>query len=98
MKAADPFTGDAVVERQPGQFARHAKTGAPYVAHPTETTKHNGKKADLIALCAARNIAVPEKVTVAAVPPPRMRSPPGTSHTSTGSPTFAGIVLLRSCQ
>lgn len=28
MKAADPFTGDAVVERQPGQFARHAKTGA----------------------------------------------------------------------
>lgn len=58
MKAADPFTGDAVVERQPGQFARHAKTGAPYVAHPTETTKHSGKKADLIALCAARSIPV----------------------------------------
>ncbi len=44
--------------RQPGQFARHPKTGAPWVAHPTDTTKNGwaGTKADLIALCATRGI------------------------------------------
>jgi len=57
-------TYDAPIERQPGQFARHAKTGAPYVAHPTETTQHTGTKAELITLCAQRGIALPEKVTV----------------------------------
>lgn len=43
-------------ERQPGQFARHPSTGAPYVAHPTETTKRTGTKADLIAECARAGI------------------------------------------
>lgn len=30
------------VERKPGQFQRHPKTGAPYVAHPTDVTKKTG--------------------------------------------------------
>lgn len=65
--AAKPDFGDPVDRstRQPGDFSRHPKTGAPYVAHPTETTKEGGKKADLIVRCAERGIAVPEKVTVA---------------------------------
>lgn len=53
------------VERRPGDFRRMAGTGAPMVAHPTKTTKHQGKKADLIALCAERGITVPDKATVA---------------------------------
>jgi hypothetical protein len=36
-------------ERRPGEFARHPNTGAPYVAHPTKTSKRQGNKADLIA-------------------------------------------------
>jgi hypothetical protein len=52
------------VERQPGQFARNHQ-GAPWVAHPTETTKHTGNKADLIVECSRRGIEVPAKVTVA---------------------------------
>ena len=56
---------DAPAERQPGQFARHPKTGAPYVAHPIETSQPTGNKAELIAQCAERGIAVPEKATVA---------------------------------
>jgi len=33
------LAGDPVRERQPGDFHRHATTGAPYVNHPTDTTK-----------------------------------------------------------
>jgi hypothetical protein len=58
----------ATAQRQPGDFARHPRTGAPWVTHPTEVTKGGwpGKKADLIALCAQRGIAIPEgKVTIA---------------------------------
>lgn len=65
--AAKPDFGDPAdhATRAPGDFARHPKTGAPYVAHPTETTKETGKKAELIVRCAERGIAVPDKVTVA---------------------------------
>ena len=57
--------GDDAAERQPGQFARHPKTGAPYVAHPTETSQPTGNKAELIAQCAERGILVPSPATVA---------------------------------
>ena len=53
-----------IVERKPGEFARHPKTGAPWVADPTKTSKETGKKADLIALCALRGLEIPEKATV----------------------------------
>lgn len=60
---------DVPAARAPGQFARHPKTGAPYVAHPTETTKGwPGTKAELIALCTERGLTPfpPEaKVTAA---------------------------------
>jgi hypothetical protein len=56
--------GDDVAERLPGDFQRHAKTGAPYVNDPTATSKHKGNKADLIVLCAQAGIPVPDKVTV----------------------------------
>jgi len=56
---------DAPAERLSGQFRRHAKTGAPYVADPERTSKETGTKAELIARCAERGITVPEKATVA---------------------------------
>ena len=56
MIAADTPKASAPAERKPGQFARSAKTGSPIVAHPTRTTKVDGNKADLIALCAQRGI------------------------------------------
>lgn len=65
MPVATDTCAPSTVERAPGQFARHGKTGAPIVTHPTKTTKQDGNKAELIALCAARGIAVPEKATVA---------------------------------
>lgn len=62
----DAFQDDApVAVRKPGQFARHARTGAPFVADPVRTTKRTGTKAELIAECAAAGISVPEKATVA---------------------------------
>jgi hypothetical protein len=45
-----------MTERQPGEFARHPHTGAPYVAHPTETTKRTGTKAELFAELEAAGI------------------------------------------
>lgn len=68
MKAADPFTGSSngggVVRGRGGFLRDNGGEGAPYVSHPTKTAKHTGNKADLIALCAERGIAVPAKVTV----------------------------------
>lgn len=64
MKAADTPYESAPAERLPGQFARHGKTGAPIVAHPTKTTKHTGNKADLITLAAAAGLVVPPKATI----------------------------------
>ena len=63
MSLLDEFTtvGD---DRKPGDF-RRTERGAPKVSHPTKTTKHDGKKDDLLALCAERGINVPDKVTVA---------------------------------
>jgi hypothetical protein len=48
--------GRQMTERQPGEFARHPHTGAPYVAHPTETTKRTGTKAELFAELEAAGI------------------------------------------
>lgn len=56
---------DQPAERRPGEFQRHAKTGAPFVADPVRTTKRDGKKADLIAECAKAGYEIPEKATVA---------------------------------
>lgn len=55
--------GAATAQRQPGQFARSSQ-GAPWVAHPKDTTKHKGNKKELILLCAERGLEVPDKVTV----------------------------------
>lgn len=53
----------ATHNRQPGQFARHPKTGAPWVAHPTETSKSWGlDRAQLIALCVERGISLDSEV------------------------------------
>lgn len=57
-------TLDAPAERLPGQFRRHAKTGAPFVADPERTTKETGTKAELIVRCAERGVVVPEKATI----------------------------------
>ncbi len=49
----DPFdgpAGGAEPARLPGQFRRNHQ-GAPWVAHPTDTVKPRGNKADLIATC-----------------------------------------------
>jgi hypothetical protein len=37
--ALNMLAGDPVRERKPGDFHRHPTTGAPYVHHPTDTTK-----------------------------------------------------------
>lgn len=68
-RSADPFSGvggDAGLQRGRGGFWRSADD-APWVSHPTETTKHPGLKADLLALCTERGIAVPDGATVPAL-------------------------------
>lgn len=60
IRAAEPAP-----ERRQGDFSRHPGTGAPYVAHPTETTKRTGKKDELLAEAQAAGIDVPAKATVA---------------------------------
>jgi hypothetical protein len=64
--APDPWD-EPPAERLPGQFARHPGSGAPWVAHPTETRKGGwpGNKASLIVLCNARGIPVPAGAKVA---------------------------------
>ena len=52
-------------ERRPGEFARHPNTGAPYVAHPTATSKRQGNKAELIAEASRLGTEIPAKATVA---------------------------------
>lgn len=63
--AVDPTFADPAPTRLPGDFARHPKTGAPYVSDPTQTRQPTGTKAELVAKCAARCIEVPAKATVA---------------------------------
>jgi hypothetical protein len=67
IPAEAPWGDEPPVGRIPGHFARHPKTGAPWVAHPTETTKRGwpGNKASLIVLCNVRGIAVPAGAKVA---------------------------------
>jgi len=60
----DTRAADVVIERKPGEFARHPKTGAPYVSDPTKTRKPTGTKAQLLAKCAERGIEVPPKATI----------------------------------
>lgn len=56
---------DAVgIERRPGEFARHVKTGAPYVTDPARLTDAGLKKAELVELCARHDIAFDPKATV----------------------------------
>lgn len=52
------------IGRRPGEFARHPKTGAPYVASVDRLTDAGLKKAELIELCAKHSIEVPPKATV----------------------------------
>jgi len=63
---ADPFmAGHEPRQRRPGDF-RRTEQGTPQVSDPTgATTKHDGNKADLLALCAEVGIDTPDKVTVA---------------------------------
>lgn len=70
MPITDPITLDTPPDskyatvRKPGDFARRGVDGPPYVASLTETVAPQGLKADLIAKCEARGIAVPDKITV----------------------------------
>lgn len=59
-----PLDQPAAQERKPGEFARHPKTGAPYVSDPTKTRKPTGTKPQLIAKCEERGIEVPPKATI----------------------------------
>lgn len=52
-------------ERQPGDFRRRGKDGPPLVKSLTKTRKRKGNKPDLIAMCEAEGIDVPDKATVA---------------------------------
>lgn len=62
-KAAD--TANTGIQRGRGGFYR-TSNDVPYVSDPSGATmKHDGTKAELIALCFERGIDVPEKVTVA---------------------------------
>ena len=65
--STDPFatpsnSGD---RRQPGEFKRKGKDGAPYVKSLTNTRQPTGLKPELLAKCAERDIFVPPKSTVA---------------------------------
>ena len=63
--AADAPVRPDGIQRGRGGFMRNA-LDVPYVSDPTgATTKHDGNKADLVALCVERGIGVPAKVTVA---------------------------------
>jgi hypothetical protein len=63
-RAADDAARSGI-QRGRGGFMRSA-ADTPYVSDPSGATmKHDGTKADLIALCAERGIEVPDKVTVA---------------------------------
>jgi len=42
--ALDMLAGDPARVRKPGDFHRHPTTGAPYVAHPTDTNKNGTPK------------------------------------------------------
>lgn len=63
---AVPIEREPVVERLPGDFARHPYTGAPYVAHPTAKSLPT-RKADLVALAAEHDVELPEKANVAVI-------------------------------
>lgn len=52
-------------ERRPGEFARHPRTGAPYVASLDATRKRQGNKADLVRQAVELGLEVPDKITVA---------------------------------
>lgn len=54
----------AGITRKPGEFARHPKTGAPYVASVDKLTDAKLKKAELVELCARHGIEFDPKATV----------------------------------
>jgi hypothetical protein len=61
----DQLDADAAgIGRAPGEFARHPKTGAPYVVSLDRLTDAKLRKAELVELCARHEIAFDPKATV----------------------------------
>lgn len=60
--SSDPFVGPN--ERTPGQFRRKGKDGPPIVSDPERRRQPVGNKPELLAKAAARQLPIPDKITV----------------------------------